>query len=116
MESFLHFVMTFVGALAAAVGILLGAFLIFLLIARISDRMQHSRRDFGQIACGGMMLLLGLGFLWSARSALLYHTTIYFKGWMYPWQAIIGGGLSAAFGLFLIIRGIYRTTKPGGDN
>ena len=26
------------------------------------------------------MLVLGLGFLWSARSALLYHTTIYFKG------------------------------------
>ncbi len=54
------------------------------------------------------MLLLGLGFLRSARSALLYHTTIYFKGWMYPWQAIIGGALSAAVGLFLIIHGIYR--------
>ncbi len=62
------------------------------------------------------MFLLGLGFLWSARSALLYHVPIYFKGWMYPWQAVIGRGLYSAFGLFLILDGIYREKKPGGDS
>jgi hypothetical protein len=69
-------------------------------------RCMSSKRDFGQIAAGATMLLLGLCFLWSGRSALLYHVTIYFKGWMYPWQAIIGGSLSSAYGLFLIIHGI----------
>jgi hypothetical protein len=78
--------------------------------------MQSRHRDFGQIFCGALMLVLGLGFLWSARSALLYHTTIYFKGWMYPWQAIIGGGLAAGFGLFLIIHGLCRKKKPRGDS
>jgi len=43
------------------------------------------------------MLVLGIGFLSGARSALLYHTTIYFKGWMYPWQAIIGGSRTRTF-------------------
>ena len=78
--------------------------------------MQRSKRDFGQIVCGAVMLLLGLGFLWSARSALLHDVPIYFKGWMYPWQAIIGGGLSSALGLLLMIDGIYRKRKPGGDS
>ena len=78
--------------------------------------MQNRKRDFGQIFCGALMLVLGLGFLWSARSALLYHTTIYFKGWMYPWQAIIGGSLSSVVGLFAVIDGICRKRKPGGDS
>ena len=63
------------------------------------------------------MLLVGAGFLWSARSALLYHTAIYFKGpsYMYPWQAIIGGTLSSGFGLFLVIHGLCRKRKSSGD-
>ncbi len=61
------------------------------------------------------MLVLAVGFLWGARSALLYHAPIYFKGWMYPWQAIIGGGLCSAFGLFLIIHGFCRKKKSSGD-
>lgn len=113
MESFFQ-LMTFIESLAAAVGILLGALLIFLLIARVGKRMQNTKRDLGQIACGAMMLLLGSSFLWSARSALLYDSPIYFKGWRYPWQAIIAGALSAVFGLFLI-HGIYRTKKPRDD-
>ena len=62
------------------------------------------------------MLVLGIGFLSGARSALLYHTTIYFKGWMYPWQAIIGGSLAAGLGLFLIIHGLCRKKKPSGES
>ena len=78
--------------------------------------MQSAKRDLGQIICGLVMLVLGVGLLSDARSALLYHTTIYFKGWMYPWQAIIGGGLSAGFGFFLIIHGLCRKKKSPGDS
>jgi len=77
--------------------------------------MQSAKRDFGEIVCGVVMLVLGICFLSGARSALLYHTTIYLKGWMYPWQAIIGGGLAAGFGLFLIIHGFRRKKTPSGD-
>jgi hypothetical protein len=78
--------------------------------------MHSAKRDFGEIVCGVVMLVLGICFLSGARSALLYHTTIYFKGWMYPWQAIVGGGLAAGFGLFLIIHGLCRKKKPRGDS
>jgi hypothetical protein len=80
--------------------------------------MQSPKRDFGEIACGVLMLILGLGFLWSARSAVLYHTQIYFKGWtsLDPWQAFIGGGLSSVVGLFAVIDGICRKRKRGGDS
>jgi hypothetical protein len=78
--------------------------------------MQSAKRDFGEIVCGVVMLVLGVCFLWGARSALLYHTTIYFKGWMYPWQAIIGGGLCAGLGLFMVIHGFCRRKKTSGDS
>jgi putative Mn2+ efflux pump MntP len=78
--------------------------------------MQNAKRDLGEIVCGAVMLVLGVCFLSGARSALLYHTTIYFKGWMYPWQAIIGGSLVAGLGLFLIIHGICRKKKRSGDS
>jgi hypothetical protein len=53
--------------------------------------MQSGKRDLGEIVCGVVMLLVGVLFLSGARSAaLLQHTTIYFKGSIYPWQAIIG--------------------------
>jgi hypothetical protein len=72
---------------------------------------QNAKRHFGKIACGIVMLVLGVCFLSGALSALLYHTTIYFERWMYPWQAIIGGGLSCALGLFLVIHGFRRKKK-----
>jgi len=78
--------------------------------------MQSAKRDFGEIVCGVVMLVLGICLLSGARSALLYHTTIYFKGWMYPWQASIGGSLSAGLGLFLIVHGLWRKRKPPGDS
>jgi putative Mn2+ efflux pump MntP len=78
--------------------------------------MLSSKRKYGEILGGVVMFALGLAFLSGARSALLYHTTIYFKGWMYPWQAIIGGSLSAGIGLFLIIHGLCRKKKPSGDS
>ncbi len=40
-------------------------------------------------------------------------------GAQYPWQgiiAIISSGLFSAYGLFLIIKGIYRKRKPRGDS
>jgi hypothetical protein len=77
--------------------------------------MQSTKPDFGEIVCGFVMLALGIGLLFDARSALLYHTTIYFKGWMYPWQAIIGGSLCVGFGLFMIVHGFYRKKKPSRD-
>jgi hypothetical protein len=116
MTSLFELLVTFVKALAGAVAILLGAFLFILLFGRIRDKLRGSKRDFGQIISGILTLLLGLGFLSSWRSALLYHTTIYFKGWIYPWQALIGGSLSAIFGAFLVIHGIYRKNKRGPDN
>ena len=63
------------------------------------------------------MLLVGLIFLWRARSALLYHVPIYYKGpsWMYPWQAIIGGGLCSVLGLLLITAAFRRGPKSGGS-
>jgi hypothetical protein len=79
--------------------------------------MQSAKPDFGEIVCGVVVLAVGIGFLWSARSALFYHIPIYFKGpsYMYPWQAIIGGGLSFGLGLCLIIHGFCRNRKPSGD-
>ena len=63
------------------------------------------------------MFVVCVGFLWSARSALLYHAPIYFKGpsYMYPWQAVIGGGLSSVFGVFVIIHGFCRKKKSSHD-
>jgi hypothetical protein len=78
--------------------------------------MQSAKRDFGEIVCGVVMLALGIGLLFGARSALLYHTPIYMKGPLDPWQAIIGGGLCAAFGLFMIIHGFCRKRTPSSDS
>jgi len=42
--------------------------------------MQSAKRYFGEIVCGVVMFVLGIGLLFGARSALLYHTSIYMKG------------------------------------
>jgi hypothetical protein len=34
---------------------------------------------------------------------------------MNPWQAIIGGGLATAVGLFAIVHGFCRKKKSAGD-
>jgi hypothetical protein len=79
--------------------------------------MQSGKRDLGEIVCGVVMLLVGVLFLSGARSAaLLQHTTIYFKGSIYPWQAIIGGSLTAGLGLFLVIHGFCRKNKPSNGS
>jgi putative Mn2+ efflux pump MntP len=77
---------------------------------------MSSKRDWGGVVAGGMFLLVGVIFLWQGRLGLLYHTPIYFKGpsWLNPWQAIIGGALFSALGLFAIVSAIRRR-KPGGD-
>jgi hypothetical protein len=116
MASLFEFLITFVKALAGAIAILLGAFLFILVFGRIRDKLRGSKRDFGEIISGALMLLFGLLFLSSWRSALLYHTTIYYKGWIYPWQALIGGSLWAIFGAFFVIHGIYRKKRRGPDN
>jgi hypothetical protein len=108
MTAFFHFLLTLLVSFGIAVAILIAAFLLFLLIVWGSKMTEKTKRDLGQVLLGALMLFLGLSFLWSARSALLYHTTIYFKGWIYPWQAIIGGSLAAGFGLFLFIHGLCR--------
>jgi putative Mn2+ efflux pump MntP len=78
---------------------------------------MSNKRDLGWAVAGGMFLLVGLIFLWQGRSALLYHTPIYFKGpsWLNPWQAIIGGSLFSVLGLFMVV-GAIRGRKPGGDS
>ena len=60
------------------------------------------------------MLIIGVDLLWGARQDLVYHIPSYFKGpsYLYPWQGIVGGGLSSAFGLFMIIHGFCRKKKP----
>jgi hypothetical protein len=74
--------------------------------------MPNTKRDFGQIVCGAVMLLLGLSFLWFERCALLGGVPIFVSvssshGWtMYPWQAITVGGLSFSFGLLLVVDAI----------
>jgi hypothetical protein len=115
MTAFFHFLLTLLVSLGIAVAILVAAFLIFLLIVWGSKMGEKSKRDFGEVVCGALMLFLGLGFLWSARSALLYHTTIYFKGWMYPWQAILGGSLATGFGLLLFVHGLCRQKNASSD-
>lgn len=115
MASSLELLITLLVALGVAVAILVAAFLIFLLVVWGSKMGEKTKRDFGEVVCGALMLFLGLGFLWSARSALLYHTTIYFKGWMYPWQAILGGSLAAGFGLFLFVHGLCRKKNASSD-
>jgi hypothetical protein len=108
MTAFFHFLLTLLVSFGIAVAILLAAFLIFLVIVWGSKMAEKTKRDLGEAFCGALTLVLGLGFLWSARSALLYRMPIYFKGWMYPWQAIIGGSLAVGFGLFLFIHGLCR--------
>jgi putative Mn2+ efflux pump MntP len=79
--------------------------------------MQSGKHDLSEIACGIVMLLVGVTFLSGARSAaLLQHTTIYFKGVVYPWQAIIGGSLLVGVGLFLVIHGFYRRKNSSGGS
>jgi hypothetical protein len=115
MTAFFHFLLTLLVSFGIAVAILVAAFLLFLLIVWGSKMAEKTKRDLGQVLLGALMLFLGLSFLSSGRSALLYHTTIYFKGWMYPWQAIIGGGLAAGFGLFLLIHGLCRKKNASSD-
>jgi hypothetical protein len=79
--------------------------------------MQSGKRDLGEIVCGVVMLLVGVLFLSGARSAaLLQYTTIYFKGSIYSWQAIIGDSLTAGLGLFLVIHGLCRKKKPSNGS
>ncbi len=116
MTAFFHFLLTLLVSFGIAVAILVAAFLIFLLVVWGSKMAEKTKRDLGQVLLGALMIFLGLGFLSSARSALLYHTTIYFfKEWMYPWQAIIGGSLAAGFGLFLLIHGLCRKKSASSD-
>jgi hypothetical protein len=77
--------------------------------------MQSAKPNFGEIVCGIVMLALGIGLLFGARSALLYHTPIYMKGPLDPWQAIIGGSLCAGLGLFMVIHGFCRKKKSRSD-
>ena len=81
--------------------------------------MQSAKRDVGEIVCGAMAILLGFGVLWEARVAHLHHSFI--PGttkapWMSPLQGYVGGGLCFLFGLFLVIHGAFRKTKPEGDS
>ena len=81
--------------------------------------MQSLKRDFGEIVCGATAVLLGLGVLWEARSADLQHSFIPGTGkapWMSPLQGYVAGGICFAFGLFLVIHGLCRKTKPSGNS
>jgi uncharacterized membrane protein len=81
--------------------------------------MQSRKWDFGEIVCGAVFVLVGLGVLWEARTADLQHSFILGTGkapWMSALQGYVAGGLSFAFGLFLVIHGVFRKRKTGGDS
>jgi hypothetical protein len=81
--------------------------------------MQSLKPDFGEIVCGALALLLGLGALWEARTADLQHYFIPGTGkapWMSPLQGYVAGSLSFAYGLFLVTHGVFRKRKPKGDS
>jgi len=69
--------------------------------------------NWGWEVAGALFIVVGVGFLWSGRSGLLYHTPIYFKGpsWVDPWQSIIGGALLCALGLFLIANALRKKSE-----
>ena len=117
MTPFLEFLVTLAKALAGVLGILVAGFLLVLIFGRVSDKLRGARRDIGEIVSGVMMLLVGSLFFRSRRSALLYHTPLHYKGSsMYPWQAIVGGGLCGVIGLCLVVHGIYRTNRSRGNS
>ncbi len=70
--------------------------------------MNEHKPDWGWIAGGAMMLLVGGVSLWKAWLAFLYHVPVYSKGpsWMSPWQALVAGVLCLGLGLFSIIRAV----------
>jgi hypothetical protein len=72
--------------------------------------MNERKPDWGWIAGGAMMLLLGGVSLWKAWLAFAYHMPIYSKGpsWMSPWQALVAGVLCLGLGLVSIISAVPR--------
>jgi len=70
--------------------------------------MNEHKPDWGWIAGGAMMLLVGGVSLWKAWLAFLYHVPVYSKGpsWMSPWQALVAGVLCLGLGLLSIIRAV----------
>ncbi len=123
MESFLHFVMTFAGALAAAIGILLGAILIFLLVVWISDKMPSANKRIRNQALGGIgLVLFGFLMLWNARWALLHHTILFRRypswgrsAWMNPWQAIAVAAICFILGAVLVIDAVRKKREPDAN-
>lgn len=81
--------------------------------------MQNLKPDFGEVVCGVIALLLGLGVLWEAWTADLQHSFIAGTGkapWMSPLQGYVRGALCFAFGLFLVIHGVFRKKKSAADS
>src|ERR1700704_6336330 len=68
MTAFFHFLLTLLVSFGIAVAILAASFLIFLLVVWVTKMGEKTKRDFGETFCGALMLCLGSGFLWSARS------------------------------------------------
>jgi putative Mn2+ efflux pump MntP len=112
MAAVFDFLLMLIVSFGIAVAICLPAFLIFVLISKATEK---TRRDFSEIFCGVVTVVLGATFLWGARSAVIYHTPIYFKGWMYPWQAIIGGSIAVGLGFIMTIHGFCRKKKTSLD-
>jgi hypothetical protein len=124
MESFLHFVMTFAGALAAAIGILLGAIPIFLLVVWISDKMPSANKRVRNQRLGGIgFVFFGLLMLWHARWALLHHTMLFPRypswgksAWMDPWQAVAVGAICFILGVVLVIDAVRKRRKRDANS
>ena len=124
MESFLHFIMTFAVALAAAIGILLGAILIFLLVVWISDRMPSANKRVRNQTLGGIgLVLFGLLMLWHARWAFLHHTVLIPRyhewgksAWMDPWQAVAVAAVCFVLGAALVIHAARKRRKPDANS
>lgn len=71
-----------------------------------------------QIVLGLFFLAFAIVGLLPARTALLNHTMFWWYGvnrpgrvWLDPWQAIVGFNVCLAFGLFLVINGVYKLRK-----
>jgi hypothetical protein len=81
--------------------------------------MQSPKWSFGEIVCGAIFLLLGLGVLWEAQTADLQHSFIPGTGkapWMSVLQGYVASGLCFGFGLFLVLHSVFRRRKTGGDS
>jgi len=68
-------------------------------------------RPVAQLLAGVTMLLLAVIALVKGAWALIHHMPVYFRGPQSPWQAVVGGGICFAIGIYIVHNAIRKRKK-----